>query len=55
MNQCLSKIFHLQQQRQLEQQRLLEQQQRQLDLMHQEREAARLKQHQDEVSSSVSD
>ncbi|CAG9530698.1 unnamed protein product [Cercopithifilaria johnstoni] len=38
-----------QQQRQLEQQRLLEQQQRQLDLMHQEREAARLKQQQDEL------
>ncbi|MCP9261200.1 hypothetical protein DINM_004449 [Dirofilaria immitis] len=38
-----------QQQRQLEQQRLLEQQQRQLDLMHQEREAALLKQQQDEV------
>ncbi|KAM3720051.1 Nipped-B-like protein [Dirofilaria immitis] len=38
-----------QQQRQLEQQRLLEQQQRQLDLMHQEREAALLKQQQDEL------
>uniref|UniRef100_A0A1I8EA76 Nipped-B protein n=1 Tax=Wuchereria bancrofti TaxID=6293 RepID=A0A1I8EA76_WUCBA len=38
-----------QQQRQLEQQRLLEQQQRQLDLMHQEREAARLQQQQDEL------
>lgn len=35
-----------QQQRQLEQQRLMEQQQRQLDRMHQEREAARLQQQQ---------
>uniref|UniRef100_A0A0N5AK59 Nipped-B protein n=1 Tax=Syphacia muris TaxID=451379 RepID=A0A0N5AK59_9BILA len=38
-----------QQQRQLEQQRLMEQQQRQLDRMHQEREAARIQQKHDEL------